>query len=82
MMIKENNIFKNVWVVNDVIGDSDKTTRIWGDTKGSATTTDRIVFLSDVNPFKKFKDKDDIEALDLDFVQSSTDSFMGYQINT
>jgi DNA modification methylase len=76
MMIKENKIFKNVWVLNDVIEDTDKTTRIWGDTKGSATTTDRIVFLSDINPFEKFKDNEDIEILDFDFVQSSTDSFM------
>ncbi len=76
MMVKENKIFKNVWVLNDVIEDKDKTTRIWGETKGSATTTDRIVFLSDFNPFEKFKDNDDIEILDFDFVQSSTDSFM------
>jgi len=78
MMIKENEIFKNVWVLNDVIEDTDKTTRIWGDTKGSATTTDRIVFLSDIDPFERFKNKSDIEVLDFDFVQTSTDSFMGY----
>jgi len=79
MMVKENNLFKNVWVINDVIGETDKTTRIWGDTKGSATTTDRIVFLSDINPFEKFKDQTGIELLDYAFVKASTATFMGYQ---
>lgn len=78
MMVKENKIFKNVWVLNDVIEDTDKTTRIWGDTKGSATTTDRIVFLSDVNPFENRNSDDNLELLDFNFIQASTDTFMGY----
>src|SRR5699024_5986332 len=52
LMIKENKFFKNVWIFSDYIQGADKTTRIWGETKGKATTTDRIVILSDINPFK------------------------------
>jgi hypothetical protein len=52
MMVKENNIFKNVWIFSAYIQGADKTTRIWGETKGKATATDRIVILSDVNPFE------------------------------
>ena len=43
-MVRENKIFKNVWCINDAISDTDKTTRIWADTKGNATATDRVVF--------------------------------------
>ena len=53
MMIRENKLFKNVWIFSDYIQGIDKTTRIWGETKGKATATDRIVILSDVNPFEK-----------------------------
>ncbi|MEZ5198671.1 MAG: DNA methyltransferase [Bacteroidales bacterium] len=54
-MVRENHIFKNIWCVNDAISETDKTTRIWADTKGKATATDRIVFLSDINPFKRIR---------------------------
>lgn len=77
LMVKENKLFKNVWCFSDVIDDADKTTRIWGDTKGSATATDRIVILSDINPFDKFKLNKEIEPLDFDFILESTKQFIG-----
>jgi len=49
LMIKHNHIFKNVWCLSDHIVESHKTTRIWGISKGNATTVDRIVILSDAN---------------------------------
>jgi site-specific DNA-methyltransferase (adenine-specific) len=77
LMIMENKFFKNVWCINDVITSSDKTTRIWGDKKGIATTTDRIVILSDINPFEKFEDKIVIEKLSLESVEEITKYFIG-----
>lgn len=76
-MVREHKIFKNVWCINDAISDTDKTTRIWADTKGNATATDRVVFLSDANPFEKFADNDEIEQLDFKFIQKSTKYFIG-----
>lgn len=77
LMIKELNIFKNIWCINDVIADTDKTTRIWAHTKGKATTTDRIVILSDINPFSKFKGSKSIqEELDFSLVEENTKSFL------
>ncbi|MGC4059286.1 MAG: DNA methyltransferase [Chitinophagaceae bacterium] len=75
-MIKDNQLFKNIWCFSDVIGDSDKTTRIWGETKGSATATDRIVILSDINPFEKYSQKEGIEILDFDLIQNITEKFI------
>lgn len=49
-MVKEKKLFKNTWVYSDSI--KDKTTRIWGTTQGNATSTDRIVMMSNGNPFK------------------------------
>ncbi|MES2680106.1 MAG: DNA methyltransferase [Bacteroidota bacterium] len=76
-MVREEKIFENVWCINDAISDTDKTTRIWAGTKGNATATDRIVFLSDINPFEKFEDSADVEKLDFRFVQKSTKYFLG-----
>lgn len=76
LMIREQNLFKNIWCINDTIATIDKTTKIWADTKGNATVTDRIVFLSDINPFKKFIDNNEIEQLDFGFVEKSTKSFI------
>lgn len=77
LMVEETNLFKNVWCISDVILDSDKTTRIWGDTKGSATKTDRIVILSDVNPFHIERSDSDLDHLDFDVVVASTNHFLG-----
>lgn len=77
LMIKENMLFKNVWCITDAIIDSDKTTRIWGSTKGSATATDRIVILSDVNPFEVNKNKTNIETLNIEFIEEMTRYFIG-----
>lgn len=77
LMINELKLFKNVWCINDVLGDMDKTTRIWGEKKGIATTTDRIVILSDINPFDKFINNPDVEKLDLNVVIESTKYFIG-----
>lgn len=74
-MIKENNYFNNIWCINDVIEDTDKTTRIWGDTKGGATTIDRIVILSNINPFDKFINNNK-SILDYNYVKNSTDKFL------
>lgn len=76
LMVKENKLFKNVWCFSDAIGNTDKTTRIWGDTKGSATTTDRIVILSDINPFIKFKHVIDVQPLEFSFIEESTHAFL------
>ncbi len=76
-MIRENKIFKNVWCINDAISDTDKTTRIWADTKGKATATDRVVFLSDINPFEKFAKNTDIQPMDFKFIQESTKYIIG-----
>jgi len=75
-MIKDNNLFKNVWCFSDVIDDTDKTTRIWGETKGSATATDRIVIVSDINPFEKFGKNDEIEVLPFDIIENVTKQFI------
>jgi len=77
LMIRENKIFKNVWCINDAISDTDKTTRIWADTKGKATATDRVVFLSDINPFEKFGNNTEVEPLNFRFVEKSTKYFIG-----
>lgn len=76
-LVRENKIFKNVWCINDAISDTDKTTRIWADTKGNATATDRVVFLSDINPFKKFANNKDIEPIDFEFIEKSTKYIIG-----
>lgn len=76
-MVREHKIFKNVWCINDAISDTDKTTRIWADSKGNATSTDRVVFLSDINPFEKFADNEEIEQLNFKFIQKSTKYFIG-----
>lgn len=76
-MVREKKIFKNVWCINDAISNTDKTTRIWADTKGNATATDRVVFLSDINPFEKFADITEVEKLNFRFVAKSTKYFIG-----
>lgn len=76
-MVREKKIFKNVWCINDAISNTDKTTRIWADTKGKATATDRVIFLSDINPFEKYGDKNEIEKLNFRFVEKSTKYFIG-----
>jgi DNA modification methylase len=76
-MIRDQKIFKNVWCINDAISDTDKTTRIWADTKGKATATDRVVFLSDINPFEKYADNDNLEKLNFKFIEKSTKYFIG-----
>lgn len=77
VMIKENKLFKNVWIFSDYIQGFDKTTRIWGETKGKATATDRIVILSDVNPFKENHRLNGESDLTYDLIKESTKHFMG-----
>ncbi|MDP3462314.1 MAG: DNA methyltransferase [Bacteroidales bacterium] len=77
LMIRDQKLFKNVWCINDAISDTDKTTRIWANTKGNATATDRVVFLSDINPFEKFEDNDEVEKLNFKFIEKSTKYFIG-----
>ena len=72
LMIKENNFFQNVWCFSDVIPDFNKTTRIWGETKGLATTTDRIVIMSNINPFEKYSTNKFVEPLDFNAIKKST----------
>ncbi|MEQ9427076.1 MAG: DNA methyltransferase [Cyclobacteriaceae bacterium] len=76
-MVRENKIFKNVWCINDAISDTDKTTRIWAETKGKATATDRVVFLSDINPFEKFSKNKNVEPMDFTFIEESTKYIIG-----
>lgn len=51
-MVQEKGFFRNIWYLSDSLGELDKTTRIWGDTKGKATAIDRIVVLSNIDPFE------------------------------
>ena len=77
LMIKENKLFKNTWIFSDYIQGTDKTTRIWGKTKGKATSTDRIVILSDINPFLNNKRLNGKSELTYDLIEESTKYFMG-----
>lgn len=75
-MVKENEIFKNIWVFSDYIKDSNKTTKIWGNGKGKATKIDRIVILSDINPFKNNVRLNGELKLTYDIIQKSTKKFL------
>lgn len=75
-MIKENNLFKNIWVYSETVNDYDKTTRIWGETKGKATTTDRIVILSNTNPFENNNRLNGESVLEYDIIRRSTEMFL------
>lgn len=79
MMVKENKLFKNVWIFSDYIQGVDKTTRIWGETKGkaTATATDRIVILSDINPFKNNNRINGKSNFTYKLIQESTKHFLG-----
>jgi len=77
MMVKENKIFKNIWVFSDYIQSVDKTTRIWGETKGKATAIDRIVIVSDVNPFVGNNRLNGSSTLTHELIKESTKHFMG-----
>ncbi|GLR19814.1 DNA methyltransferase [Portibacter lacus] len=77
MMIKENNLFKNTWVFSDYIQGVDKTTRIWGETKGKATATDRIVIVSDINPFINNERLNGEKTVTYELIQESTKHFLG-----
>ncbi len=77
MMVRENNLFKNVWIFSDYIQGVDKTTRIWGETKGKATATDRIVILSDINPFENNERLNGKSVLNYKLIQESTKHFLG-----
>jgi len=80
MMVKENKLFKNIWIFSDYIQGIDKTTRIWGETKGKATTTDRIVILSDNNPFESNNRLNGKSVLTYEIIQESTKHFMGDKV--
>lgn len=77
LMVKENKLFKNVWIFSDYIEGADKTTRIWGETKGKATATDRIVILSDVNPLENNDRLNGKSFLTYEMIMESTKHFMG-----
>lgn len=81
IMVKENKLFKNVWIFSDYIQGADKTTRIWGETKGKATATDRIVILSDINPFENNQRLNGKSVLQYDLIKESTKHFMGNLID-
>lgn len=48
-----------------------------GETKGKATATDRIVILSDVNPFENNQRLNGKSVLTYDLIKESTKHFMG-----
>jgi len=77
LMVKENKLFKNVWIFSDYIQVIDKTTRIWGETKGKATATDRIVILSDRNPLENNQRLNGKSVLTYEMIKESTKHFMG-----
>ncbi len=78
LMVKENKIFKNTWVFSDYIKESSKTTKIWGNgKKGKATTIDRIVILSDINPFEGNSRLNGKSEITYSAIQESTKHFLG-----
>jgi hypothetical protein len=77
VMVTENKLFKNGWIFSDYIQGFDKTTRIWGETKGKATAADRIVILSDINPFKENHRLNGESDLTYDLIKESTKHFKG-----
>ena len=77
MMVRENKLFKNVWIFSDYIQGADKTTRIWGETKGKATAIDRIVILSDINPFLNNNRINGKSIFTYKLIQESTKHFLG-----
>jgi site-specific DNA-methyltransferase (adenine-specific) len=77
-MVKENRLFKNIWVFSDHIHGGDKTTKIWGETKGNATGIDRIVILSDADPFTNNNRMEGQVILPPELVLQSTKDFLGY----
>lgn len=76
-MVKENNLFKNIWVFSDYILNDDKTTRIWGETKGNATGIDRIVILSDIYPFSENHRMKGEVVISPEVIFQSTREFLG-----
>ena len=76
-MVKENNLFKNIWVFSDYILNDDKTTRIWGETKGKATGIDRIVILSDIDPFVGNLRMHGESVIAPEIIYKSTHEFLG-----
>ena len=76
-IVKEEGLFKNIWVVSDWIDDFDKTTRIWGSTKGNATATDRIVIMADINPFENNTRLNGQSTLSYKRVKEETKLFLG-----
>jgi site-specific DNA-methyltransferase (adenine-specific) len=76
-MVKETNLFKNIWVFSDYILNDDKTTRIWGETKGKATGIDRIVILSDIDPFVGNQRMRDENIIPPEIIFRSTREFIG-----
>lgn len=71
-MVRENQFFKNIWLFSDYIQDYDKATRIWGTTKSKATATDRIVILSDINPFENNNRLNGESILTYQLIEEST----------
>ena len=76
-MVKENRIFENIWVYSDHIQEFEKTTRIWGSTKGKATAIDRIVILSDSNPFVNNNRLNGSAFITHELITESTKHFLG-----
>jgi site-specific DNA-methyltransferase (adenine-specific) len=48
--LQHDKVFSYIGVFDDYIGNEGKTTRIWKETKGMATATDRIIILSNEEP--------------------------------
>ncbi len=76
-MVNQNKFFKNIWVYSDYINKDTKTTRIWGETKGNATAVDRIVIMSDINPFKSNRRLMNENFITYDEIIESTNLLMG-----
>lgn len=74
-IIEDKKLFKNIWVISDYI--DEKTTKIWGDTMGNATSVDRIVIVSDINPFESKKFFNHNHNLTYDMIKNSTKKYLG-----
>jgi len=72
-MLKPNGVA--VFVSGEVA--KSKTTRIWRETKGKATATERIVILSVENPFENNQRLSGKSVLQYDQIKGSTKHFMG-----
>ena len=77
-LLTDHKLFQFVHVYSDSIHSGDKTTKIWGETKGQATGIDRIVLCSDMDILSRIEKKDKTGGRDLtNFIKQDTIEYLG-----